>query len=101
MTKQSLTLTWQGITVEISYGPDWSGSIRKIYGHPLAHLEIANQGRQKLPVTETGYRSHFIASSEVESFGGPEKYVGMWLDDATKSSGWQGHIKKSRQPTLF
>ena len=101
MAKQSLSLTWQGIALEISYDPDWSAIIRETYGYRLAHLEIKSQGRQRLPVTETGYRSHFTAASEIEAHGGPEKFVEAWLEHAGKSREWQEHVKKSRQLTLF
>ena len=33
-----------------------------------------------LPITETGYRSHFLAATEVIAAGGPVRYVLAWLD---------------------
>ncbi|MBS0473096.1 MAG: hypothetical protein JSR60_18645 [Proteobacteria bacterium] len=46
----------------------------------LTHLSIhvLEPSTLKLPITETGYRSHFL--SEAEELGGPLAYVRAWLD---------------------
>jgi hypothetical protein len=51
------TLVWNGIRIEIRCCQSWSESYERIYGHPLAHLEIdaIDPERAPLPVTETGY----------------------------------------------
>ncbi|HEY1612097.1 MAG TPA: hypothetical protein VGF97_00210 [Rhizomicrobium sp.] len=57
---------WQGITVSVSYEPDWRGM------DATAHLEIQliAPDWQVLPITETGYRSHFLPRGIVEEEGG-------------------------------
>lgn len=54
-------LQWDGIAIEVRYNPDWSPSYCDIYGYPLTHLEIeaVEPAKSPLPMTETGYRSHF------------------------------------------
>ena len=42
-----------------------------------------------LPVTETGYRSHFIAAAELAAAGGPARYVLAWLDREARTKRWQ------------
>ena len=37
----------------------------------IVHLEIKSQNCEPLPITETGYKSHFIAKCLIEEFGGP------------------------------
>ncbi len=42
-----------------------------------------------LPVTETGYRSHFIQVGLVEATGGPAAYVRRWLDEEARRPVWR------------
>jgi hypothetical protein len=101
MEKQEITLTWQGITIDVSYVPDYSDSFAKIQGWKLAHLELKRRDKGQLPMSETGYRSHFTAAANIESFGGPEGYTKAWLDEEGKSKVWQEHVSQERQLKLF
>ena len=60
-------IDWRGITVEISYEPEWLGGLAEAFGEPLAHLQVRSVSpeRAALPVTETGYKSAFIAGSVI------------------------------------
>ena len=42
----------------------------------VAHLDITTiePPRAPLPITETGYRSHFLHPDEVAAYGGPEAF---------------------------
>jgi hypothetical protein len=64
-------LQWEGITIEVRYAPDWSPSYRDNYGYPLAHFEIeaVEPVKSPLPMTDTGYRSHFCAPAAIDSEG--------------------------------
>lgn|SRR5690554_5842516 len=97
------TLTWNGITLRITYTPDASEAYRKIYGYALAHLEIrsVSPDRAPLPITATGYYSHFTRADNVEAYGGPLAYVQAWLDDAANSPEWQAQQAKAAQLSLF
>jgi len=65
-------IEWAGIMIELRYNPDWSPTYRDVYGYPLAHLEIESvmPPRAPLPMTETGYHSHFGAPADVDAEGG-------------------------------
>ena len=91
------TLDWRGMLIQISYNPDWSGM------RMIAHLEIETQEpvRAPLPMTETGYRSHFLGQCIVEDAGGPASYVLAWLEAAAKDRGWAIIEAESRQLALF
>ena len=71
---------WNGpngtVPFEIRWCPDCIGFDD---GTSMAHLEIISHERKPLPVTETGYRSHFIGKEAVENFGGQELYVDAWF----------------------
>ena len=85
---ESQTADWQGITLSVRYCPNWSDAIARVYGEPLAHLEIQSEGGEGLPITETGYRSHFVSPRSIEEHGGAVDYVIAWLDDEAGKQGW-------------
>jgi len=88
-------IDWQGITLSVDYTPDR-------YGTGVHHLEIRvlQPLGAILPVTDTGYRSHFF-SEEVEPYGGPAGYVRDWLDRHAASPEWKRQELASRQLRLF
>ena len=97
---QIAIIDWQGISVKVSYEPEWLN----IGGqHRIAHLQLCSVSpeRAALPVTETGYRSHFLTPKEVAAAGGPLAYARMWLDEAACGSAWTQHQEQARQLALF
>lgn len=60
------------------------------------HIELRTADKTPLPVTETGYRSHFLPLGSVAEHGGAVAYVRDWLDYEAKRTKWSG-----AQPTLF
>ena len=95
-------IVWDGITISISYEPRWL-SLADDYGLDTAHLEIEaiSPERASLPITETGYRSHFTTASTVAAMGGPVALVRTWLDEEAATSAWQQQAAAARQLTLF
>src|SRR5690606_2796113 len=65
-------IVWNGVRIAISYEPRWL-SLSDDYGLDTAHLEIEaiEPERAMLPITETGYRSHFTTAATVDGYGGP------------------------------
>ena len=96
-------LDWQGVTVSVTYEANWLGMSKELSPFATAHLEIAavEPPKQPLPVTETGYRSHFIARGIVEQAGGPVAFARAWLDQAAKAPAWKRQQEASRQLCLF
>lgn len=98
MGYQTHRLTWNGIEIEARYDPaSWSGVI--------AHLEIESisPARAPLPMTNTGYRSHYhpIGTIEAEYGGNVVAAVIDWLDKEAGSKAWKRYVKESQQLTLF
>ena len=96
-------LQWDGITIEVRYDSDWSPSYHNVYGYPLAHLEIEAviPTKAALPMTETGYLSHFGAPAEMDAEGGPVAFVRAWLDHEAQSPAWKAAQAERRQLALF
>lgn len=91
-------ITWQNIGIEIRYSSNWSIDDT---GYGFAHLEIVSDDQQKLPITETGYRSHFLTPEEINARGGAVEYAIAWLSEASKQKDWQVYLESQRQLTLF
>lgn len=82
------TIVWRGVRIEITFTPD---------AFSMAdHIELRAEGRAPLPVSETGYRSHFMTKSTVADHGGAVDFVIAWLDHEAARTGWHG-----AQLTLF
>ena len=96
MEKQIHRLTWRGIEIEARYTPlQWK---------VIAHLEIESVApeRAPLPITETGYRSHFHQPGTVEANGGDVvAQVTAWLDEEAEKPEWKRHVESCRQFSLF
>lgn len=93
---------WNGVTITISYEPRWL-SLADDYGLDTAHLEIEAVApeRAPLPITETGYRSHFTTAHAVAAMGGPVALVLAWLNEEAASPASQREVAATRQLTLF
>ncbi|HEV2818246.1 MAG TPA: hypothetical protein VGW40_13620 [Allosphingosinicella sp.] len=89
-------LEWRGVTIHIGYEAAW-------HGDSWAHLElhVRHPEDAPLPVTDTGYRSHFLPRESVEDAGGPAAYVMAWLDEAAECKAWRAGELARRQLSLF
>lgn len=96
MESQTYRFHWQGIDIEVVYTPLKWGVI--------AHLELRRlrPERARLPITETGYRSHFHAPGTIESCGGDVvSQTIAWLDEEAAKPEWRRYIEATRQGELF
>jgi hypothetical protein len=96
-TECDRTLEWRGITIDVIFEPEWLGMAY------TSHLQVRSVAPERavLPVTETGYRSHFLPIGTVEALGGPEIYVLDWLDETARSEEWKAIENAQRQLSLF
>ncbi len=101
MSIENIKLIWRNIAVDIIYNNDWSKAYREITGQAMGHLEVRSENKERLPITETGYRSHFIAAAVIEDYGGVENYVTDWLEEMSKSKDWQDCFRSTKQLSLF
>lgn len=88
--------TWQGIEIEATYTPlKWD---------VIAHLGIRSMtpNGAPLPITATGYYSHFHPPGTIEAHGGDMvAQVVAWLDEEAAKPEWQRQVEAHRQGELF
>lgn len=93
---QTYRFHWRSVEIEVIYTPLKWGVI--------AHLEVRSirPERARLPITETGYRSHFHAPGTIEALGGDVvAQVIAWLNEEARKPDWQRYADASRQGELF
>ena len=96
-------IEWNGIAIEVSYEPDWMPGLKQILGGSMAHLQVQSvqPERAALPITETGYRSHFLPAHEIVAAGGASVYVQEWLAAAARDPAWKAQVEDARQLVLL
>ena len=94
-------IEWRGIAIRISYAANWLNMAAR--GYDTAHVEVLSidPDRAPLPITETGYKSHFTSAETVAAYGGPVAFVQRWLEEEAKSPAWKAYEGQSRQMSLF
>lgn len=87
---------WNGVTISVRHKSNWLGT-------GFDHLEIisVNPESAPLPITATGYRSHFLHPGELEPYGNAKAFVLAWLDAMAEGDEWRAHLEQSRQLSLF
>lgn len=90
---QTKIIQWNAREISLSLVPD--------YFENVAHLEIRSLDKQSLPITETGYRSHFFHSETPPTMERVIDMVSAWLNKEAKTKRWRNYEMKSRQLDLF
>ena len=87
---------WQCIEIEATYTPLKWGVIA------LLEIRSVHPERARLPISDTGYLSHFHIPGTIEAHGGNvAAQVIAWPDEAATSLDWQRYIEASQQGELF
>lgn len=87
-----LHIHWQGIAITVSIKKNWLNT---------EHHHIELRAEQPLPMTKTGYRSHFMPAASFHSFESLEQMVRLWLDETAKSKEWIKAEEDRKQLKLF
>ena len=81
---RTYSLAWREWKLEVRQSfPSYAGKGR-------THLEVRvkSPARAPIPITITGYCSHFIATDELAAAGGAVAFVTSWLDRDAKTKAW-------------
>lgn len=98
---KTYTAFWHGVELEIRHCPCWFSMSEDCFD--TQHIEVRSRDKRLLPITETGYRSHFMNGAEalVEFENDPVAFVLWWLDEAAKDPNWKRKEVDDRQGSLF
>lgn len=93
--------SWRNIELEIRHCRNWLPNTAAPF--VTQHLEIRSQYKRPLPITDTGYRSHFMNGAEAlaEFDNDPVAFVLWWLEEAAKDPSWKRKEEEARQGSLF
>jgi hypothetical protein len=94
---------WNGISILLSFEPDWLGLAAAGFDEPYAHLElqVLSPKGAPLPVSDTGYWSEFLSVGEAEKEGGPVALASALLDEFSDTQTWRVRWAKWEQGDLF
>jgi hypothetical protein len=84
------------IKVRITQSRDYLGQ-----GQDHIEVQTVKPAKAPLPISETGYRSHFMTGLELINAGGPVAFVTAWLDRDAKGKEWTRRQTARQQGDLF
>lgn len=88
------TIQWVGRDIRLSYTPRWATQID--------HVEMHALDGAALPVTETGYRSHFFGPVDpILMMEVVETMMRDWMDSEAAKPAWQEYLNVAQQLSLF
>ncbi|WP_422005791.1 hypothetical protein [Pyruvatibacter mobilis] len=86
-------IDWRGVAISVSYHRhQWS---------EFDHIVVNVIGDGIIPITETGYRSHYLLSDVTDEYGGAVAYVLAWLEHEAQTPQWKKRQEAERQLSLF
>lgn len=100
--KSTLDLDWinpangASIRIRVSRTPDYLSA-----GTDHVEIESIKPRKAPLPITETGYRSHFLNPAEITREGGLQAFVMAWLNRAADGKHWRKRTLADAQDDLF
>lgn len=95
MTIRYFSLTIKGQQINIAYTPNKFGN----YGH--FEFFSPHEPRRRIPISETGYFSHFAPMWEIEEYASPEVYAELVIKALTKSQPQEPKQPEGQQLALF
>jgi hypothetical protein len=87
-----VALQWVDFDISVKYALCWLSG-------PMSHIEL--HCHEPLPVTETGYKSIFLAKGVLKDEDEVLSFVSTLLNEAAQSDAWRQHLADRRQLKLF
>ena len=89
-------LVWRDITCRVRHTPDY---ISKGWSH--IEIIVLTPKDAPIPITATGYRSHFLDQELLVEAGGPVTFFLDWIEREARTRQWAKAEFKWRQLELF
>ena len=90
---EELSLIWNGLDIRVTLSREKEPSYIN-----FVHIEI--RCKEPLPMTNTGYRSHFMQAEAFAEYESLEAFITAWLEEAEQSKDWK-QILEARQQLSF
>lgn len=91
-----LRFAWRDVSLSVTCTPNYIND-----GWTHLELRVLAPKGAPVPITETGYLSHFIDADELAQAGGPVAFFSGWLNREASSKRWQKREFRWRQGDLF
>lgn len=89
-------LVWRDVTCRVKHTPNY---LSKGWSH--IEIIVVSPKKAPLPITETGYRSHFLDEDLLKRAGGPVRFFLDWIEREATTKAWAKAEFKWRQGDLF
>lgn len=88
--------TWRGIEMSATHEPNYIST-------GWSHIELRVQKPKGIPVpiTSSGYLSHFLDEADLKAAGGPAAFFRAWLDREANAKAYLKGLARWRQLDLF
>jgi hypothetical protein len=96
-------MTWNDVTILVSFEPDWLGLGAAGLDDPYAHLELQalDPPGAPLPMGDNGYWSEFMDCGCTEEAGGPVAVAEALLNEFADTVSWRAAWARWEQRDLF
>ena len=100
--KTRYEIDWQNavsaetVRIRITHARDYL-----VQGTDHVEVESIKPRKAPLPITSTGYLSHFIPALELANAGGPVTFVTAWIEREAAGKAWQKQTAIKAQGDLF
>ena len=92
----TVKLVWRDVTCRVKHTPNY---LSKGWSH--IEIIVVSPKNAPLPITETGYRSHFLDEDLLKKAGGPVTFFIDWIEREAATKAWAKAEFKWRQGDLF
>ena len=97
-SKKSLVrFTWRGVEMIASHEPNYLSSA----GWSHIELRVVLPKGKPVPITNTGYLSHFLDEDDLKAAGGPAAFFLAWLEREARSKAYKKALAAWAQLDLF
>lgn len=92
----TMKLVWRGVTARIKHTPNYIST-----GWSHVEITVLTPKGAPLPITSTGYKSHFLDEEVLKAAGGPVAFFLAWIEEEARTKAWARADFKWRQLELF
>jgi hypothetical protein len=88
--------TWCGIEMSATHSPNYIST-----GWSHIELRVLKPKGRPVPITDTGYLSHFLDEGDLKAAGGAVAFFRAWLDREAESKAYCKALARWQQLDLF